>query len=81
MENTHEALVEITEINGVMINVYGVWNSEQDYEDNKDPEYYDVYEADGMISTCLNEGNPLYEKPTVSDCEELLNEYHEDDEE
>lgn len=80
MQNTHEAFLETTEIDGKTINVYGVWNNTEDYEANKDPEYYDVYahEPNEMIGVCLNEGNPFYEMPTVADCEQLLKEYHKD---
>lgn len=80
MQNTYESVLEITEINGKIINVVGVWNSEADYQENKDPEFYDVYsyEPDEIIGTCINEGDPFYEMPTVADCEQLLKEYLKD---
>jgi hypothetical protein len=74
--NTFESFLEMTKINGKTINVYGVWDSEEDYDDGNDPEFYDVYEADGMTQIHLNEGDPFFEKPTVTDCENLLNEYY-----
>jgi len=70
-----ESFLETTEIEGQTINVYGIWESEEDYEANKDPDYYDVYLSEGYLSTCLNEGNPFYEKPTVDDCDKLLYDY------
>ena len=75
MSNTFDAFLETTEIQDNTINVYGIWSCEKDYEDNKDPDYYDVYLSEGMTSICLNEGNPLYEKPTVDDCHKLLYDY------
>ncbi len=79
MKNTHEAFLETTKINGKIINVYGVWDSPEDFEANEDPEFYDVYfyEEDDFMGTHLNEGNPLFEMPTVADCEQLLKEYFE----
>lgn len=76
--NTFESFLETTEINGKTINVYGIWDSEADFEAGKDPDYFDVYESDGMESIHLNEGDPWYEKPTVEDCAQLLDEYYED---
>lgn len=64
--------VETHTIKGKKIRVYGCWDSLRDYEAGKEPDFYDVYEDDGNIQHCLNEGDPYFDKPTVSELEDLL---------
>ena len=62
-------------IKGKTIRVYACWDNVNDYELGLEPEFYDVYEDDGKRQTCLNEGDPFYDKPTKKELEDLVESY------
>ena len=59
-------------VNGKTLRVYACWSSGSDYEKGIKADFYDIYEDDGNVQTCLNEGDPYYKKPTLTDLKELL---------
>jgi hypothetical protein len=59
-------------IKGKTIRVYACYNDVNDYEKGRKPEFYDIYEDNGTMQTCLNEGEPFYKKPTKGEIEDLV---------
>ena len=48
---------------GEQLSVYAIFNKDESID------YYDVFDSNG---NCLNEGNPFYKKPSLSDLWKLL---------
>ena len=69
----HNSIVKTYKnVRGYDIDVYGCWDERKDYNNGKRADFYDIYDQDG---TCLNEGDPIYRKPTRSEVEELVEEW------
>jgi len=70
----YESLLEMTELHGYPIFVYGLWDDEESFCNNDDPKSYNVIISEGYVGNIINE-EPLLEMPSVSDCENLLQAY------
>lgn len=74
--NTHVKTV-ITDKDTIkerIINVYACWSDVSDYNDGKEPDFYDIYEEKDGNQYCLNEGDPFYSKPTNQEIQEYITE-------
>lgn len=58
-------LVETMNINGQTIEIIGCWDS--DTPENEF-DFFDIYEN----GTCLNEGDPFYDRPSIEEIQDFL---------
>jgi len=72
MKEFSECVKTHKNIKGKKINVYGCWDDITEYNDGKAPDFYDVYDDDGVQQFCMNEGDPFYSKPTKKELEDLV---------
>lgn len=72
----YQSILEVCTVKGLFVNLYGIWETEEDFAAYEEPKGYNVelYPDNELVGRLLNE-TPLKHKPSVSDCEDLVNQF------